>query len=151
MKNKRQNKILELISRYDIETQEELIEKLRAEGYTVTQATISRDIRELKLSKVTTERGMYKYIQPKSHSGVSIAKFNLALAESITSVDYALNNVVIKTFPSMAPAIASSIDGIASPSILGCVAGDDCIIVVTRTEDDAGDISEKIKGLMKTV
>lgn len=151
MKNKRHNKILELISRYDIETQEELIEKLRSEGYTVTQATVSRDIRELKLSKVTTERGVYKYIQPKSHSGVSIAKFNLALAESITSVDYALNNIVIKTFPSMAPAIASSIDGIASPSILGCVAGDDCIIVVTRTEDDAGDISEKIKGLIKSV
>ncbi len=151
MKNKRQNKILEIISRYDIETQEDLIERLRAEGYSVTQATVSRDIRELKLSKVTTERGMYKYIQPKSHSGVSIAKFNLALAESITSVDYAINNVVIKTFPSMAPAIASSIDGISSPSILGCVAGDDCIIVVTRTEDDAADFCEKIKALMKAV
>ncbi len=149
MKNKRQNKILELISRFDIETQEELIEKLRSEGFNVTQATVSRDIRELKLSKITTESGVYKYIQPKSHVGVSIAKFNLALAQSITSVDYAFNNVVIKTFPSMAPAIASSIDGIASPSILGCVAGDDCIIVVTRTEDDASDFCEKIKGLMK--
>ncbi len=151
MKNNRQNMILDLISRYDIETQEELIEKLRLEGYSVTQATVSRDIRELKLSKVTTERGMYKYIQPRHHSGVNMTKFNLALADSIISVDYAINNVVIKTFPSMAPAIASSIDGIASPDILGCVAGDDCIIVVTRTEDDAYDISEKIRGLMKTV
>ncbi len=151
MKNKRQNKILELISRYDVETQEDLIEKLRLEGFAVTQATVSRDIRELKLSKITTERGMYKYIQPQHTSGVNMAKFNLALAESIISVDYALNNVVIKTFPSMAPAIASSIDGIASPDILGCVAGDDCIIIVTRTEDDAADISEKIRGLIKTV
>ena len=151
MKNKRQNKILELISKHDIETQEDLIEKLRLEGFNVTQATVSRDIRELKLSKVTTERGLYKYIQPQHHAGVNMAKFNLALADSIISVDYACNNVVIKTFPSMAPAIASSIDGIASPDILGCVAGDDCIIVVTRTEDDAADISEKILGLMKTL
>ena len=151
MKNKRQNKILELISKHDIETQEDLIEKLRLEGFTVTQATVSRDIRELKLSKVTTERGLYKYIQPQHHARVNMAKFNLALADSIVSVDYACNNVVIKTFPSMAPTIASSIDGIASPDILGCVAGDDCIIVVTRTEDDAADISEKILGLMKTL
>ena len=150
MKNKRQNKILDLISRYDIETQEDLIEKLRADGFNVTQATVSRDIRELKLSKVTTERGMYKYVQSQHHAGVNMTKFNTALADSIISVDYAMNDIVIKTFPGIAPAIATGIDAISSPEILGCVAGDDCIIVVTRTEDDASDISEKIRGLIKT-
>lgn len=149
MKSKRQGKILELIKKYDIETQDELIARLAEAGIGATQATISRDIRELKLTKVTSESGKYKYVRSNAHSGVSMAKFNTSILESITSADYSLNDLVIKTIPSMASAIAAGIDDMDMREVLGCVAGDDCVIVITRTEEDAAFLCRKFRELIK--
>jgi len=151
MKNQRQNKIIELIQNHDIETQEELIDRLRREGYSITQATVSRDIRELKLSKVMSDRGIYKYVHTSQFDSLGAAKFSAALADSITRVDYSKNIVVLKTYPGMAQAVATAIDAISSAEILGCVAGDDTIIVVCVDEAAARAVSEKIKQLIKTV
>ncbi len=149
MKSKRQGKILEMIKKYDIETQDELIARLAEAGIGATQATISRDIRELKLTKVTSESGKYKYVRSNAHSGVSMAKFNTSILESITSADYSLNDLVIKTIPSMASAIAAGIDDMDMREVLGCVAGDDCVIVITRTEEDAAFLCRKFRELIK--
>ena len=150
MKNNRQEKILELISRYEIETQEEMISRLLDEGYNVTQATISRDMRELKLTKVLTSKGSYKYAADNSrYSSNNTLKINTAIADAIIKVDYALNNIVIKTFPGLAQAVASGVDSLKMDSILGCVGGDDTIIVVTVDETSARELSEKIRELMK--
>ena len=151
MKSRRQSKILELIKKDDIETQEELISKLREENLSVTQATVSRDIRELKLSKAMSDKGKYKYVPASHHNNINMTKFNAALADSITSVDFASNNVVIRTFPGMAQAVATGIDAISGFEILGCVAGDDTIIVVTRDEESAAEVSERIRELIITV
>ncbi len=145
MKNRRQDKILELIDKYDIETQDNLIERLQAAGFAATQATISRDIRELKLSKVMTGQGTYKYIRPPVKEGTVNTRFNSALIESITHVDCAGNIVVIKTASGMANAVATGIDAIHSNEILGSVAGDDTIIIVIRDAAAAERTCEKIK------
>ena len=149
MKNKRQEKILELIAKYEIETHDDMISRLRDDGYNVTQATISRDMRELKLTKVLTSRGTYKYTVNNSRHRANNVKFNNAVVDSIVSVDYAGNSIVLKTYPGMAQAVASSVDALSVESILGCVGGDDTIIIVTRDEESSAEISEKIKELIK--
>ena len=149
MKKNRHEKIIEIVEKYDIETQDELIEQLRKIGYAVTQATVSRDIRELKLTKVMGEKGSYRYQLPKSNESLNNFKFNHALAESITSVDYALHTVIIKTFPGMAQAVAVGIDNLRLPVILGCVAGDDTIIVISRSAEAAADLNTKIKEIIR--
>lgn len=150
MKSERQNRILELVSKYEIETQEEMMERLRSEGYMVTQATVSRDLKELKLTKAMTAHGGYRYCIHASHSHTGTARLNNAMAESIVHVDYSMNNVVIKTYPGLAQAVASAVDGLNMHSILGCVAGDDTIIVVTRDEESSAQISARIRELMKS-
>lgn len=142
MKPKRQEKILEIISARNIETQEDLISALKSEGFNVTQATASRDIRQLKLVKVM-DNGVYKYVAPKSELAKS-GTYNHALFASITDVKFALNNVVIKTNPGLAQAVAAGIDALHEIDILGCVAGDDCIILVSRSEDASKSITNKI-------
>ena len=149
MKKNRHEKIVEIVEKYDVETQDELIEHLRKTGYEVTQATVSRDIRELKLTKVMSDKGSYSYRLPKSNESLGTFKFNHALAESITSVDCALHTVVIKTFPGMAQAVAVGIDNLKLPVILGCVAGDDTIIVIARTAEAAADLNIKIKEIIR--
>lgn len=151
MKSARQEKILEIIEKYEVETQEELIAYLVAEGVPVTQATVSRDIRELKLSKVLTGRGRYRYIRSNQNKGSVSVRFNTALADSIHTVDYAGNLIVLKTSPGLASAVATGIDAMHIIEVLGCVAGDDTIMVVARSEESAADISEKLKGMMKTI
>lgn len=151
MKNKRQEKIISLINKYEIETQEELIGMLCKEGFQVTQATVSRDIRELKLTKVLTGKGSYRYTIPSNNDSVSFIKFNKALANSIVSVDYALNNIVIKTYPGLATAVATGLDSIESEDILGCVAGDDTIIMVVKSENAANHLSARIHALLDSV
>ena len=150
MKNERQDKILEMVEKYNIETQEELIYRLSLLGFEVTQATISRDIRDLKLTKIMTPRGVYKYVLPKNYDGSNF-RFKSALSESITKVDWALNQIVIKTYPGMAQAVATGVDTMDNAGILGCVAGDDTIMVVTREEELAESIAKKIKYLIKSV
>lgn len=149
MKSERQQRILELISKYEIETQEDMIRRLREEGYLVTQATVSRDLRELKLTKTLTSRGTYRYAVASGRSHAGSVKLNHAMVDSITSVDYSMNTVVIKTFPGMAQAVAAGVDALNMQSILGCVAGDDTILIVTRGEESAAQISERIRELMK--
>ena len=148
MKIKRHNKILEIIEHYNIETQEELIDKLRLAGYDVTQATISRDIRELKLLKVMSENGTYKYVVPKNNQSDHKHIYSKAIDGSIRSVDYAMNNIVIKTYPGMANAVAARIDSFHEAEILGSVAGDDCIIMVTKSVESAELLTEKFKELI---
>ena len=149
MKSNRQKKILEIVNRFHVETQDDLIAYLETEGYSVTQATISRDIRELQLTKVLTTRGTYRYIAPKREDMVSGLKFNAALVDSIINVEYALNMIVIKTYPGLAQAVAAGVDNLSLAEVLGCVAGDDTIMIVTKNESAAKNISERIHVIMK--
>ena len=149
MKGNRQKKILEIVNRYHVETQDDLIDRLLVEGFSVTQATVSRDIRELQLSKVLTSKGSYRYVAPKKEEMVAGMKINAALVDSILSVDYAQNIVVVRTFPGLAQAVAAGIDNLALAEVLGCVAGDDTIMVVARNETTAKSISERIHIMMK--
>ena len=142
MKSVRQEKILEIISKRNIETQEELIDALRDEGFTATQATASRDIRQLKLLKVMVD-GVYKYVAPKKELD-EFSEYNSALISSIKEIKYALNNVVLKTAPGLAQAVAAGIDSLQENDILGCVAGDDTIIIVTSSEAASVKIKDKI-------
>lgn len=152
MKSKRQDKILELIAEFEIETQEELIFYLNKYGFEATQATISRDIRELKLTKIVGSTGNYRYAaHGRDASRSSSPKFNGVLVDSIVKVSYANNIIVLKTFPGLANAIGSGIDAIHSPDILGCVAGDDTVIVVLKSEAAAKEVSEKLKQMMRSV
>ena len=142
MKSNRQGKILEIISNQNIETQEELIDALRKEGFAATQATASRDIRQLKLLKVMVD-GVYKYVAPKKELD-EISEYNSALISSIREIRYALNNVVVKTAPGLAQAVAAGVDSLKETDILGCVAGDDTIIIVTSSEEASARISQKL-------
>ncbi len=151
MKRNRQEKLLELIARYEIDTQDELIARLRDNGYDVTQATVSRDIRELKIAKMTTGKGTYRYVLPKQvDTGVGM-KLNATLIDSIVNVDHACNLVVIKTYPGLANAVAAGIDSMNMQQVLGCVAGDDTIMVVSRDEECAADITNRFLDLMQTI
>jgi transcriptional regulator of arginine metabolism len=145
MKSKRQEKILEIISSKNVETQEELINELKNAGYNTTQATASRDIRQLKLVKVMSG-GTYKYVAPKSEIENS-GKYSQALFASILDIQYALNNVVIKTNPGLAQAVAAGIDALHDSDLLGSVAGDDCIILVSKSEEASIRIIDKIKSI----
>lgn len=149
MKKNRHEKIIEIVEKFDVETQDELIEHLRRMGYEVTQATVSRDIRELKLTKVMGDKGSYRYQLPKSNESLGNFKFNHALAESITSVDYAMHTVVVKTFPGMAQAVAVGIDSLKLAVILGCVAGDDTIVIIARSPEAAADLNGRIKEIIR--
>lgn len=148
MKFKRQNKIIEIIEKYNIETQDELISKLRESNFDITQATISRDIKELGLVKVSTKDNRYKYSIPQitNHESVSISsKYKSILRDSIIKMDPAMNIVVIKTYPGMAQAAAAALDGMKFHDIVGSLAGDDTVLVVMSDVEKALDITHKIK------
>ena len=150
MKSDRQTRILELISQKDIETQDTLTQMLKDEGFKVTQATVSRDLRDLKLTKELTAAGTYRYVVAAQRSArAGNVKIHNAMADSILSVDYSMNNIVIKTYPGLAGAVAASFDSLHIETVLGCVAGDDTIIVITRSSEASADIAAKIKELMK--
>ena len=137
MKNARQNKILELIEEYEISTQEALIQKLAEHGFDSTQTTISRDIRQLRLIKGPTGRGTYKYVAPDVRRESGIPVLNSAITDSVTKIDSACNIVVVKTFPGMANAIAVCVDSLYHDDIVGSVAGDDTILLVSKTAESA--------------
>ena len=150
MKVGRQSKIIELISKNDIETQEELADLLTKAGYNVTQATISRDIRELKLTKVAVDDGKQKYIVlNNSESGLS-EKFVRVLKDGFVSMDMAQNIIVVKTVSGMAMAVAAALDALHIPGIMGCIAGDDTLMCVIKTADDSIGVMEKINKLINT-
>lgn len=149
MKYSRHSKILELIERYDIETQEELAEKLKESGMDVTQATISRDIKELRLIKVLSGDQRYKYA-PVSHSEGTISNRLLTIfTESFISCDYANNIAVVKTLPGMAQASASAVDSLKWTDIVGTIAGDDTIMIVCRTEKIAEELVNKLNRMIQ--
>ena len=150
MKKERQDKLLDLIAHYEINTQDELIARLREQGFHVTQATVSRDIRELKIAKMTAGEGAYRYVRPRQDDGGGMT-FSKALIESIVSVEAAQNLVVLKTYPGLASAVAAGIDRMNQQQILGCVAGDDTILVVTRDLESAGELSGQMHHLLKEV
>ena len=149
MKTKRQNAIIEIIGKYDVETQEELIGRLADMGFSVTQATISRDIRELKLVKVTGELGKYKYIVPAANSDEGQHVYVAAFAASIKSIECAMNLVIIKTYPGMAQAVAANIDSMNELDIVGCVAGDDTIFAATHSPEAAFATCDKLRTMVR--
>lgn len=145
MKKKRQGKIIEIIEKYNVGTQEELAERLREEGFSVTQATISRDIRELKLSKMSAEDGAQRYIVLEQNGGELENKYVRVLQEAYSSVDSAQNLVVIRTVSGMAMAVAAALDAMKLPEIVGCIAGDDTIFVAVHTQEETRLLREKVR------
>ena len=145
MKNTRQQKILELIKEYDIDTQETLMRHLSEAGFNVTQTTVSRDIRQLNLVKGVTAKGTYKYVAPDAQRESGMPVLNSAITDSVTKIDFACNIVVVKTFPGMANAIAVCVDSLYPDEVVGSVAGDDTILLVARTAEAAEALSVTLK------
>ncbi len=151
MKISRQAKIIELINKYDIETQEELADRLMQDGYNVTQATVSRDIRELKLSKVAMDDGRQKYIVlQKTEQGLS-EKYTRVLRDGFVSMDMAQNILVIKTISGMAMAVAAALDALQISSIVGCIAGDDTIMCAIRSKEETIAVIEKLNKIIHNI
>lgn len=149
MKTKRQSKILELIQKNDIETQEELSAHLEKEGYSVTQATVSRDIRELKLTKISLSNGKQKYAVLTDGKDQMTEKFVRVFREGFLSMDMAQNILVIKTVSGMAGAVCAAIDAMQMEQIVGSIAGDDTIMCVIRTVDDTAAIMKKLRKIVE--
>ena len=149
MKVNRHAKIVELINKYQIETQDELAEYLNEAGIKVTQATVSRDIRDLKLSKVPAENGRQKYAVLQSAQNGMTEKYVRILRDGFSSMDMAQNILVLKTVSGMAMAVAAALDAMNWNEIVGCIAGDDTIMCAVRTVDDTILLMEKIKKLLE--
>lgn len=149
MKKTRQSKIIELIEKYDIETQEELAERLRKEGYEVTQATVSRDIRQLMLTKMPAGDGRQRYTVMSKEDPKLGDRYSRVLREGFVSMDNAQNILVIRTVSGMAMAVAAALDAMHLKEIVGCIAGDDTIMAAIRTVEDTEVIMEKIKALVE--
>ncbi len=147
MKISRQSKILELISRKQVETQEELCSLLNAEGYEVTQATVSRDIRALKLTKLTDSDGKQYYAAIKDNSGRKEKYLNI-LREGFVSADTAQNLLVVKTASGMAMAVAAAIDHMEYSEVVGSIAGDDTIMIAIHTAEEAQLVLRKLRALV---
>ena len=148
MKLERHSQIVELIGKYDIETQEELAAYLQKEGFQVTQATVSRDIRELRLTKVQTGKGRQKYSLIHQQSP-SDDKYIRILHDSFLSMDMAQNILVIRTVSGMAMAVGAAIDSLNFPEVVGCIAGDDTVMCAIRTLDDTIVLMDKIRKLIE--
>ncbi|MEE1007668.1 MAG: arginine repressor [Agathobacter sp.] len=149
MKTSRQAKIIEIIQRHDVETQEELSEYLVEEGFCVTQATVSRDIRELKLTKISLSNGKQKYAVLKETGEDMTEKYVRVLQEGFVSMDMAQNILVIKTVTGMANAVCVAIDALKINEIVGSLAGDDTIMCAIRTVDDTPAIMKKIRKIVE--
>lgn len=137
MKNDRHEKILELVARREISTQDELLNMLRESGYNVTQATISRDIKQLRLVKTLSGGGKYIYTVEKSESNDLSLKFDTLLSESAIRIDYVTNQVLIKCYSGLANAVCAALDTMHFDGIVGTLAGDDTILIIMRTQNDA--------------
>lgn len=149
MKVNRHAKIVELINKYQIETQEELAEYLNQEGFRVTQATVSRDIRDLKLTKVPIENGRQKYAVLQAEQSGLAEKYIRILSDGYISMDMAQNILVIKTVSGMAMAVAAALDAMKYHEIVGCIAGDDTVMCAVRTVDDTIILMEKIRKIIE--
>lgn len=148
MKIARHTKIIDLINRYDIETQEELAERLNQEGFAVTQATVSRDIRELKLTKISLNGGKQKYAVMHSHSTDMDEKYLRVLKDGFISMEMAQNILVVKTVSGMAMAVAAAIDAMHWQEVAGSIAGDDTVMCAIRSVDDTLLVIDKINKIL---
>ena len=148
MKIARHAKIIDLISRNDVETQEELADLLNGEGFRVTQATVSRDIRELKLTKISLNDGRQKYAVMQASRENMNEKYLRILKDGFLSMDMAQNILVVKTVSGMAMAVAASIDAMQWPEVAGCIAGDDTIICIIRDDEEAVKIMKKLRKIV---
>lgn len=147
MKSARQEKILEIIEKYEVSTQEALIARLAEFGFESTQTTISRDIRQLKLVKTPTGKGTYKYAAPRDKREAAAPAHNSALTDSVIKVEAAQNIVVVKTLSGMANAIAVCLDTLDVGEIVGSVAGDDTILIVMKDAESAAETERALKAV----
>lgn len=150
MKSARHEKIMELIRQFDIDTQEELAARLGEAGFKVTQATISRDIRALKMTKVTGKDGKSRYAILQREIPELGDKYYRVLKEAVISADVGQNLVVIKTVAGMAMGVAAALDSLRWPELLGCIAGDDTIMGACKNEEQALDVKEKLSRILDT-
>ena len=148
MKRSRHDKIIEIIAQNVVETQEQLAALLREAGFDVTQATVSRDIRQMKLSKQVTEDGRQKYVYSTADSEAMQDKYISVLRAGFVKMDVAQNILVIKTVSGMAMALAAAIDAIDCPEIVGCIAGDDTIMVAIKSNEEAIEVMNKLRTMM---
>lgn len=148
MKVSRHAKIVEIISKYHVETQEELAEHLNNEGFKVTQATVSRDIRDLKLTKIPDENGKQRYAVHQSTDSSMSEKYMRVLRDGYLSMDMAQNILVIKTVSGMAMAVCAAIDAMQWQEVIGSIAGDDTIMCAIRSVDDTMSVMDKIRKIV---
>ena len=150
MKSKRHAKILELIAQFEIDTQEELLTKLNENSFKVTQATVSRDIKELRLIKVQAGKAGYKYSTSTAKSQMDMSfKFHAVFSESVNAIDCAENMVVIKCYVGMANAACAALDSIQWKDVVGTIAGDDTILCIMRNKQGAAEFMQQLQKLMK--
>lgn len=151
MKKNRHKKILSLIQEYNIDRQEVLLEYLNNSGFAVTQATVSRDIKELNLVKIVSSTGEYKYAQNTivEDTKATFNRFDYIFSESIKDVDYAMNTVVIKCHTAMAQAACEVFDSLKWDGVVGTIAGENTIFILMRTEDMAHKLNDKLKQYIK--
>lgn len=148
MKVNRHAKIIELINKYHVETQEELADYLTQEGFKVTQATVSRDIRDLKLTKMPDEKGRQRYAVPQNVENGMSEKYIRVLRDGYVSMDMAQNILVIKTVSGMAMAVCAAIDAMKWNEVVGSIAGDDTIMCAIRSVDDTIKVMDKISKII---
>lgn len=149
MKKHRHGKIIEIIEKIDVETQEELASLLQQAGFVVTQATVSRDIRDLQLSKVPSTMGKQKYIVLKRDENQLNDKYIRVLQDGFYSMDIAQNILVIKTISGMAMAVAVAVDALKFPEVVGSIAGDDTIMIAVRTDEDTKLLMHRIQDMLE--
>jgi len=150
MKYSRHAKILELIEKYEIDTQEELAEYLKKSGYNVTQATISRDIKELRLIKVLSKSGKYKYATIKQQDNIVSDRLIRVFKGSVLTIDYAENFIVVKTLSGAANAAAATIDAMEIKDIVGTIAGDDTIFILIRDKEKVPELVGYFQNIMRS-
>lgn len=149
MKSKRQEEILDIIATREIETQEQLLDSLKERGITTTQATVSRDIKQLHLVKELTAGGIYKYAVSSRKAALGVAgRLRTIFKESVTAFDMAQNLVVLKTMPGLANAPAATIDGMDIPQLVGSLAGDDTVLLIMRSNDAAKEFCQEIREML---
>lgn len=149
MKKKRHEMIVDFINNYEIETQEELASYLRGAGFDVTQATVSRDIRELNLSKISIGGGRQKYIFVPNDDKKLNDKYIRVLRDGFVSMNMAQNILVIKTVQGMAMAVAAALDAMSLPEVVGCIAGDDTIMAAIKTVEDTRAVMVKLEEIIQ--
>ena len=147
-KKERHARIREIVREQNIETQEELAQVLREEGFEVTQATISRDIREMELLKRRGENGKQRYMAPEDDANAAVSRSSRVMKEGIISMDQAQNILVIRTVTGMAMGVAAALDAMHFPEMVGCIAGDDTIMVAVRTSDETLLLMDKVKEIL---